>query len=59
MSIENERLPHKLGWARKSEVVKLQDILKISDMLANATSLLTQPGASLSAAGVHAGSVKL
>ncbi|KAG8408538.1 hypothetical protein J3458_019571 [Metarhizium acridum] len=37
----NERLPAELGWARKTELVKLQDILHVSNIIRNATSLIT------------------
>ena len=39
--IENERLPHELGWRRKNETVMLKDILDVVDVISNATSLLT------------------
>ena len=41
--IENERLPVELGWSKKENAVMLEDILKISGIIANATSLLTAP----------------
>lgn len=41
--IENERLPVELGWSKKENAVMLEDILKISVIISNATSLLTSP----------------
>lgn len=41
--IENERLPVELGWSKKENAVMLEDILRISGIVANATSLLTSP----------------
>ncbi|PLB46088.1 Cloroperoxidase [Aspergillus steynii IBT 23096] len=38
---ENERLPFTLGWARSGEVISQGDIAKVSEMIRNATSLLT------------------
>ncbi|KAK1140900.1 hypothetical protein N8T08_009773 [Aspergillus melleus] len=39
---ENERLPFDLGWARSGEVINQEDILKVSEMIRKATSLLTE-----------------
>jgi hypothetical protein len=53
---ENERLPSGLGWTKKADVVNLEDITRISDIIRNATGLLT---ASVPAAarrrGLHSG----
>ncbi|KAI1376432.1 glycosyl hydrolase family 61-domain-containing protein [Hypoxylon crocopeplum] len=38
---ENERLPTELGWSTKTTVVKLEDILRVSGAISNATSLIT------------------
>ncbi|KAJ5103881.1 hypothetical protein N7532_004410 [Penicillium argentinense] len=38
---ENERLPTDLGWKKKQEVISLDDIVKLSQMITQATSLLT------------------
>ena len=37
----NERLPTELGWSTKTEVVTLDDILRVKDMIQNATNLFT------------------
>ncbi|KAH8912914.1 Cloroperoxidase [Coniochaeta sp. PMI_546] len=37
----NERLPTELGWSKKTAVVTLTDILRVKDMIHNATSLIT------------------
>ncbi|KAL2166318.1 hypothetical protein VTG60DRAFT_2950 [Thermothelomyces hinnuleus] len=39
---ENERLPTELGWRVRDEVVRVEAILRISDMIGEATSLLTR-----------------
>ncbi|AEO59323.1 hypothetical protein MYCTH_2111533 [Thermothelomyces thermophilus ATCC 42464] len=42
---ETERLPTELGWRVRDEVVRVEAILRISDMIGEATSLLTRdPG---------------
>ena len=41
MSIENERLPSELGWTKKEQVISIQDILSVTNIIRNATSLLT------------------
>lgn len=41
--IENERLPVKLGWTKKEDAVTLEDITRITGIVADATSLLTTP----------------
>lgn len=38
---ENERLPTELGWSVKEDAVTLENILALSEMLRNATSLIT------------------
>ncbi|KAH4153790.1 hypothetical protein HBI81_217960 [Parastagonospora nodorum] len=38
---ENERLPIELGWSKKAVEVALADILSVTDMIRNATSLIT------------------
>lgn len=41
--IENERLPVELGWTKKENAVTLEDITRITGIVADATSLLTSP----------------
>ncbi|KAE8359094.1 hypothetical protein BDV27DRAFT_149878 [Aspergillus caelatus] len=38
---ENERLPTELGWSRREEVVGLMDIMGVTQMIGNATNLIT------------------
>ncbi|KAL3465625.1 Chloroperoxidase [Aspergillus heterothallicus] len=38
---ENERLPTELGWSAKVEGITQEAVLKVSDMISQATSLLT------------------
>ncbi|CAI6333271.1 unnamed protein product [Periconia digitata] len=38
---ENERLPTELGWTRKTQVIKVEDILAINGKIGAATSLFT------------------
>ncbi|BAE66190.1 unnamed protein product [Aspergillus oryzae RIB40] len=38
---ENERLPTELGWSRREEVVSLVDIAGVTQMISNATNLIT------------------
>ncbi|KAE8313873.1 hypothetical protein BDV41DRAFT_587828 [Aspergillus transmontanensis] len=38
---ENERLPTELGWSRREEVVGLVDITGVTQMISNATNLIT------------------
>jgi hypothetical protein len=38
---ENERLPTKLGWRVRNEVVGVKTILRIAGLIGEATSLLT------------------
>ncbi|KFX95943.1 hypothetical protein V495_00242 [Pseudogymnoascus sp. VKM F-4514 (FW-929)] len=40
---ENERLPVELGWTKKENAVTLEDITRITGIVADATSLLTSP----------------
>ena len=47
VGIEHEKLPTELGWSKKTEMVGLKDILRVTQMISNATSLLT--GASTTA----------
>lgn len=37
----NERLPTELGWSVREDKVTLDDILSVSDIIRNATSLIT------------------
>lgn len=37
----NERLPWELGWTTRVNTVKLRDVLFVSDMIKNASSLMT------------------
>ncbi|CAH0033937.1 unnamed protein product [Clonostachys rhizophaga] len=39
----NERLPAELGWHKKEVAIGVEDILKVSDMIKAATSLITGP----------------
>jgi hypothetical protein len=41
MAAENERLPEELGWSKKTDEVTLMDILSVTAIVRNATSLLT------------------
>lgn len=38
---ENERLPAELGWVKKENAVTQEDILKVVEMIRNATVLTT------------------
>ncbi|KAK6199734.1 hypothetical protein LQW54_009922 [Pestalotiopsis sp. IQ-011] len=38
---ENERLPSELGWSKKVDAVTLDEITRMSDIIANATNLQT------------------
>ncbi|RJE19882.1 Peroxidase, family 2 [Aspergillus sclerotialis] len=38
---ENERLPAELGWSRPENVISLRDISKVTEMVRNATNLIT------------------
>lgn len=42
----NERLPFELGWSTKDFVISVEDIMKVSDMVGEATNLLTDDAAS-------------
>ena len=48
---ENERLPNDLGWTKKTDEVTLENILVVSDVIRNATNLLT--GGNKTAAAPH------
>ncbi|RYP20508.1 hypothetical protein DL765_002753 [Monosporascus sp. GIB2] len=37
----NERLPYELGWTTREQALSTGDIIKVSDMIAEATSLIT------------------
>ncbi|RYP55667.1 hypothetical protein DL769_010071 [Monosporascus sp. CRB-8-3] len=37
----NERLPYELGWTTREQVVSTEDILKVSNMIDEATNLIT------------------
>lgn len=39
--VENERLPSELGWTKKSNPVTLEQIGRMSQLIGNATNLLT------------------
>ncbi|KAK4236148.1 heme-thiolate peroxidase [Achaetomium macrosporum] len=41
---QNERLPTELGWRVRDRVVSVKAILRISDMIGSATSLITDSG---------------
>ena len=45
MAAENERLPEELGWSKKTDEVTLTNILSVTAIVRNATSLLTGPPA--------------
>ncbi|KAL5375471.1 hypothetical protein DPSP01_011170 [Paraphaeosphaeria sporulosa] len=54
----NERLPEELGWSKKEHVMSLEDIMKVSQAIGKATSLLTggdKAGAKLRRGDFHAG----
>ncbi len=40
---ENERFPTELGWRRSATVIYLTDISRISQLVSNATALITGP----------------
>jgi hypothetical protein len=42
---ENEKLPSELGWSKQKEEIKLEDVMRMSEVIANATSLLTKGAA--------------
>ncbi|KAF1959785.1 Cloroperoxidase [Byssothecium circinans] len=58
---ENERLPTELGWSRKGDPITLEDITRLTTIMAAATSLITEDGNSTTAkvekrfADMHAG----
>ena len=39
--IENERLPAELGWTKQADPVTLEEISRMSELIGNATNLLT------------------
>lgn len=41
VNVVNERLPTELGWTRKEATVNIEDILRASEFIRNATSLFT------------------
>jgi hypothetical protein len=41
VSTENERLPSELGWSKKVDAITLEQISRMSEIIANATSLFT------------------
>lgn len=53
----NERLPTELGWKKKDEVVNIEDVLKVSNMIKEAASLITDSEESQSSKrrDLHAG----
>ncbi|KAI9374419.1 Chloroperoxidase [Aspergillus egyptiacus] len=40
----NERFPTELGWTRKEQVIGLEDVMGVSAMISEATSLITESG---------------
>ena len=44
--LENERLPFELGWHTREQAISQEDVQGVSDMIANATSLITGEGSS-------------
>ncbi|KAL7625736.1 hypothetical protein AAE478_004959 [Parahypoxylon ruwenzoriense] len=54
---QNERLPSELGWSVRTDPVTLGDILRITQVLTNATSLITtaEPVISTRRRDLHAG----
>jgi hypothetical protein len=38
---ENERLPVELGWKKQANVIQLTDVMAMSSLIGNATSLFT------------------
>ena len=54
MSAENERLPTELGWTKQEQVVSLTDILKLTQIFADASSLITSDNGTSIAASTHA-----
>lgn len=53
MMTENERLPEELGWTKKTDPITLQIILGTTDIVRNATSLLTGGAAEAAPADPH------
>ncbi|KAI1139076.1 Cloroperoxidase [Hypoxylon sp. FL0543] len=54
---ENERFPTELGWSRRTEIVSLEDISRLTEAVGNASSLLTssEPIVSTQRRDLHAG----
>ncbi|KAI2631461.1 Cloroperoxidase [Hypomontagnella submonticulosa] len=54
---ENERFPTELGWSTRTEVVSIDDILRLTQAISNATNLITpsEPVASTRRRDLHAG----
>ncbi|KAI8961485.1 Cloroperoxidase [Daldinia sp. FL1419] len=54
---ENERLPTELGWYTRSEKVNLEDTMRLSQIISNASSLITDVEAASLSRGrdLHAG----
>ncbi|KAL5339934.1 Chloroperoxidase [Aspergillus crustosus] len=38
---ENERLPTELGWSRQEDMVSVEDVIKVSNLISEAASLIT------------------
>lgn len=56
MLIENERLPSSLGWTKQASVVTLEDILRMTEIIGNVTSLITAgPAKSTRRGNLHSG----
>lgn len=57
--VENERLPVELGWAKPEKMVGLEDIMFLTSMIRNATSLITpspNSGETVGRRDLHGGS---
>ncbi|KAI0101413.1 Cloroperoxidase [Hypoxylon sp. NC0597] len=54
---ENERFPTELGWSRRTEVVTQEDIGRLTEIISNASSLITtaKPVVSARRRDLHAG----
>ncbi|OTA74612.1 hypothetical protein M434DRAFT_88515 [Hypoxylon sp. CO27-5] len=54
---ENERFPTELGWSRRTEIVSQEDIARLTEIINNASSLITtaQPVVSAKRRDLHAG----
>lgn len=42
---ENERLPTELGWSKKTGIITREDVNRVTQVIANSTSLLTASSA--------------